>query len=409
MTSRQRGGGHRKWRRLLTERRGAIAVLTALMLPALIASGPLFVDTGYLCFRTVLLRQTVHAAALAAAQTLSNYYTSGTSSTAAIVSAAQNFALANSPSATYGTVVSAANVVVGNWNATTSTFTSLATSGGTAPNAVQVTGVNSAANGNPVKMFFAGLIGMSTMDLSSTATASYATGQNFDTIIINDLSQSFKSEIGNQRTADLAILNCVNASAGSATNFGITTIDGHSSIYQPLLQASTNLSSLETKINALNYCGTTGMPACSGSNVASGIYSAIHQFSSVSSTNTLKNIIIITDGVPNADTGTTYAKADGTYATPTSKTPICSTACTDANLETMAEDQAGNAWAAGISVSTIYYSGDTATGDEATYEAELARWRQGSGVSLVAPTAAKISTILGGFCATMPSALKLVM
>jgi hypothetical protein len=151
------------------------------------------------------------------------------------------------------------------------------------------------------------------------------------------------------------------------------------------------------------------MPACSGSNVASGIYSAIQQFSSVSATNTIKNIIIITDGVPNASSGTTYAKADGTYATPTSTTPICSNNCSDANLLTMAHDQATNAWAAGISVSTIYYSGDTATSQQASYTTELASWVRGNGIALVAPTAAKISTVLGGFCATMPSALKLVM
>ncbi len=409
MTVRKRDGRNRWWHRLLVDRRANIAMLFALMLPALLGFLPLSIDTGYVYYRQVLLRQTVHAAALAAANTLSQYYTSGTNSTAAIVSAAQTFALANEPSATYGTAVPAADVVVGNWNSTTSTFTSLATSGGTAPNAVQVTGLHTAANGNAVQLFFAGLIDMSTMNLTSTAVASYATGQNFDTIIINDLSESFSSEITNQRAADLAILNCVNSNAGSATNFGITTIDGHSSIYQALLQTSTNLSSIETKINALNYCGSSGMPACSGSNVASGIYSAIQQFSSVSSTNTAKNIIIITDGVPNADSGTTYAKADGTYATPTSTSPICSTNCTDANLETMAEDQATNAWAAGISVSTIYYTGDTASGDVATYEAELARWRHGNGVSLIAPTAATISTVLGGFCATMPSALKLVM
>jgi hypothetical protein len=345
---------------------------------------------------------------LAAAQTLSSYYTSGNNSTTAVVTAAQTFAKANMPTATYGTVVPAANVVLGNWNSSTQTFTSLATSGGSAPNAVQVTGLNTAANGNAVKTIFAGIFGISSKDLTSSAVASYATGQNFDTIIINDLSQSFSSEITQQRAADLAILNCVQSNSGSATNFGITTFDGHSNIYQALAVASTNYASLQTKINALNYCGTSGAPACSGSNPAAGIYSAIQQFSGISSTNTIKNIVIITDGVPNADP-ITYAKADGTYATPTSTSPICSTSCTNANLLTMAQDQATNAYNAGINVSTIYYSGSTASGQVAAYETEVASFVRGTGVALVAPTAAKISTVLGGFCATMPSALKLVM
>jgi Flp pilus assembly protein TadG len=409
MRATQRTHGNRPWHRLLAERKAAIAVLAAVMFPALVGFGLLAVDASYLYQRHSLLRQTVQAAALAAGANLATYYTSGTNSTTAIAAAAQTFAQANEPSQTYGTVIPTANVVVGNWNSTTSTFTSLASSGGTSPNAVQVTGLNTRANGNPVQLFFSGLLGYSTKDLTSTAIVSFATGLNFDTIILNDLSQSFSSEISEQRAADLAILNCVQTSSSAASNFGITTFDGHSNVYQALLQASTNLSSLESKINALNYCGTTGMPACSGSNVAAGLYSAIQQFSTVSATNTIKNIILITDGVPNARSGTTYTQADGIYPTPTSTTPICTNNCTDANLLTMAQDQAANAYAAGINVSTIYYSGDTQASEQASYAASLASLRKGTGVSLVAPTAAQISTVLGGFCATVPSALKLVM
>ncbi len=408
MSVNQRDDTTKPWRALLFERRSTIAVLGACLLPVLIGFGVLSAGTSYLYFRSLLLRQTVNAAALAAASSLTSYYSSGTNSTATIVSAAQTFVQANEPSRTYGTAVPASNVVVGNWNSTTSTFSSLAVSGGTTPNAVEVIGLNTAANGNAVPVFFGSMFGVPTKDMTATAVASYSTGQNFDTIIINDLSMSFSSEISEQRAADLAILSCIQNSSNSASTFGITTIDGHSSIHQALLQASTNLSTLETRINALNYCGTSGMPACSGSDVSSGIYSAIQQFSTVSSTNTSKNIIIITDGVPNADSGTTYTTADGIYPTPSSTTPTCTTHCTDANLLTMAQNQASNAYAAGLSISTIYYSGDTPTSEQASYAASLASLRRGTGVSLVAPTAAKITTVLGGFCATMSSALKLV-
>ncbi len=408
MSARQRCERARSWHQLLFARKGTVTLLATALLPVFFGFGLLASGAGYLFFRNLLLRQAVHAAALAAASNLTTYYTSGTNSTAQIVSAAQTFAQANEPTATYGTVIPASNVVVGNWNSTTSAFTSLAVSGGTTPNAVQVTGLNTAANGNAVSLFFGGVVGFPTKDLTASAIASYATGQNFDTIIINDLSQSFSSEIAEQRAADLAILNCVQNSSNSASTFGVTTIDGHSSIYQALLQASTNLTTLTNKINALNYCGTSGMPSCSGSNVASGLYSAIQQFSTVSATNTSKNIIIITDGVPNAETGTTYATADGIYPTPSSSTPTCTSHCTDANLLTMAQNQASNAYAAGISISTIYYSGDTPTSEQASYAASLATLKRGTGVSLVAPTSAKITTVLGGFCSTMASALKLV-
>ncbi|HVC60734.1 MAG TPA: TadG family pilus assembly protein [Acetobacteraceae bacterium] len=405
----QRGDRTRYWHKLFFERKAMIAVLLAVMFPVLLGFGLLVSGTSYIYYRDLLLRQTVNAAALAAATELPTYYTSSNNSTTTIVSTAQTFALANEPSQTYGTAVPASNVVVGNWNSTTSTFTSLASSGGTAPNAVQVTGLNTVANGNAVPVFFGGLFGVPTEDLTATSVASYATGQNFDTIIVNDLSMSFSSEIGQQRAADLAVLNCVQSSSSSASNFGITTIDGHSSIYQALLQVGANMAALQTKINALDYCGTSGMPSCSGSDIAAGLYSAIQQFSTVSSTNTIKNIIIITDGVPNVSHGVIYTTADGIYPTPTSLVPTCSALlCTDANLLTMAQNQASDAAAAGISVSTIYYSGDTSSSQQASYAASLAALTRGTGVALTAPTSATISTVLGGFCATMPSALKLV-
>jgi Flp pilus assembly protein TadG len=387
------------------DRKGSMGVVVALIIPAVLGFGAMAVASSYLYYRSTVLRQTVSSAALAAATQLTTYYTSGTGSTSAVVSAAQTIATANTPGASFGTVVPASSVVIGNWNAATSTFTSLASSGGTSPNAVQVSGLNTQANGNPIPVLFGGLLGMSNLSVSKTAVASFGTGQNFDTIILNDLSQSFSSEISEQRAADLAILNCVKTTSATTSVFGITTFDGHSSTYVPLTQASTSMSSLTAKINALNYCGTSGMPACTGSNVAAGLYSAIQQFSAVSATNTIKNIILITDGVPNVNSSVTYAKADGVYPTPTSTTPICTTKCTDANLLTAAQDQATNAYAAGISISTIYYTGDTAAGSVASYEASLASLRRGTGVSLVAPTAAKISSVFGGFCATMNSAL----
>ncbi len=391
-------------RHLGRDRRGSTLLLVTLIIPVIVGFSGLAIESAYLYYRNTVLRQTVNAAALAGASQLITYYTSGTGSTAAVTAAVQTIASANAPNNQFGSIIPASNVVVGNWNPTTSTFTSLAASGGSSPNAVQVTALSTKANGNAIPVFFGGMLGMSSVDLTKQAVASFGTGQNFDTIILNDLSMSFSSDIGQQRTADLAILNCIKTTSSSTSVFGITTFDGHSSIYVPLTQASANMTSLTTKVNALNYCGTSGMPACSGSNVAAGLYSAIQQFSSVSSANTIKNIILITDGVPNVSNGVTYATADGIYPTPSSKTPVCTTSCTDANLLTMAQDQATTAAAAGINISTIYYSGSTGSGSQASNAASLASLRRGTGVSLVAPTSAKIASVFGGFCATMTSA-----
>jgi Flp pilus assembly protein TadG len=391
------------WQALGRSKKGSIAVMAAVSIPALLMLGGLSVDQSYVNVRVSMLRHTAQDAALAGGQYLSTYYTTGSSAT--IVSKAQAIATANLPVARYGTVVPAANVVLGTWNSSTKTFTATTTN----PTAVQVTALNTVANGNPVNTIFGGAYGLSTVNIASSAVVGYGTGKAFNTIILNDLSMSFSSEISDQRAADVAILNCISGAASSTSQIGLSSFDGHSSTLYALGNAATNQTAMTTYINkTLNYCGNTGMPSCSGSNVAAGLYNAITQLTAAGIANATSNIILITDGVPNADK-MTYAKADGTYPTPTSSTPVCSTSCTDADLWTMAQDQAAYAKSLGINVSTIYYSGDTSGATlQAQYAADLATLISGTGIALVAPTAAKIDAAFGAFCASMGSAVKTV-
>ncbi len=393
--------------------RGAMAVMCAVMTPVLIGFGALAINQGYYSYRAQMLRQTTQSAALAAANKLATYYASG--STATVVSTGQSFAAANMPSAQYGTVVPAANVVVGTWNPSTSTFTS----GGTTPNAVQVTGVNTTANSNPVSLYFGSLFGKPSVDLTSTVVASYVSsgtgsgaqgtgsgaqgtgvaGQAFNTIVINDMSDSFSGEISDQVAADQQILNCVKGQTGTSSEFGITFINGHASTYQALEAAGANYTLLQTEINLIAVCTALLDPNCgTGSNVASGLYSAIQQFNSSTFTGKSKNIVIITDGAPNVSSGVNYTTADGVS---------CGKNCTDADLEAGAQALAATAAAQGISISTIYYSGDdTNPTDQANDEAFLASLVTGSGTAMIAPTAAQIDSSYSGFCSTIPATLK---
>ena len=393
---------------LARARGGNVGILFIAVFPALIAFGLVCVDGAYLYFRNLLLHQTVQAAALAAGNRLTSYYTSGTNSTAAIVTAAQTFGTANMPAAQYGTVISAGNVVVGNWDSTTGAFTSLTASGGTSPNAVRVTGINSTANSNSVALFFGGILGQPTKDLTTAAIASYGTGQAFNTLVVSDLSGSFAPSIANQQAAASAILDCVADASPATSNFGIVGFNGRSSMPLPPGLAKQNRASYRNVIGQLKACTQPGGPPCGGSNAASGIYAAIQEFSNPRYANTRKNMIVITDGVPNAN-AVIYTAAEGIYPTPTSPTPTCTNTCTDADLWTMTQNQAAVARAAGISVSTIYYSGGTNGPDQAAYATALATLTGGTGVAMVAPSSARITSTFAGFCATMSSALKSVM
>jgi Flp pilus assembly protein TadG len=395
--------------RLRRRDRGSMAAMCAVMIPVFIGFGALAINQGYYTYRNQLLRQTVQSAALAAANNLKTYYSTGSSAT--VVSTAQAYGGYNMPSGQYGTVIPSGNVVLGTWNASSYTFTS----GGTTPNAVQITGLSTAANGNAVPMYFGSLFGKTGTDITATAVASYVagngsgvgvgsgtgTGRLFNTIVINDMSQSFNGEISDQKKADQALLDCVKGQTGSTSNFGITFMNGHSSIYQPLVPAGANYTALGLKITLIASCSILDLqdPNCStGSNVASGLYSAIQQFSGSTYNNQSKNIVIITDGAPNVNSSVNYTTADGVS---------CGRTCAPADLEAGAQALAAIAKAAGISISTIYYAGnDTNPTNQAHNKAFLASLVTGSGLSLVAPTVTQLDSSYNGVCSTIPSSVK---
>ena len=154
-----------RFRRRCGHDRGGMAVLCAVMIPVLIGLGTLAIDQGYYGYRNLLLKQTTQNAALAAAEVLYTYYTTGSNAT--VVSTAQTYAGLNMPSAQYGTVVTASNVVLGTWSGTAFT------AGGSNPTAVQVTGLNTSTNSNSVPLFLGSFFGRPSVDIctrSSPAT-----------------------------------------------------------------------------------------------------------------------------------------------------------------------------------------------------------------------------------------------
>ena len=434
--------------------RGSMTSMVAVAIPALIFLGGWAVDQAYVFYRYQLLQHAAEAAASAGHTTLASYYQAGgtysTSSMSAINSAVSTTVSANMPSARYGTVVpttssnSTSAVQIGTWDSTANTFTATTSN----PNAVKVTAMSTAANGNPVSTLFGAMVGKSAIDMTVSAVSSYGNGLSsaggFNTIILNDLSMSFSSEMANQRAADIAILNCISNGTNGNGSVGLTSFNGDPYVWNPagasgfptqvvysaapyraysisaytntLVKAtSTNVAAMTTYINnTFNYCGTTHGPPCTGSNVAAGLYSAIKQLNAAGIANTSSNIIIITDGVPNADTRT-YTSSDGTGVTPSSTINTryswtgCTTSCSDNNLWTAAQAWAAYAGSLGINISTVYYSGDT-TGSSniASYSAKLASLVTGQGIALVAPTAASLSASFATFCSSMGTAVKRV-
>ncbi len=122
------------------------------------------IDGGHLYSLKSKLQTTADAAVLAAVGDLPDED--------AVLATAVALATKNMSVAEHGTVLADADVVTGNWNSGTRTFTPA----GDPINAVRVVTRRSQANGNAAGLFFARILGFDQVDVETTAIASSQAG-----------------------------------------------------------------------------------------------------------------------------------------------------------------------------------------------------------------------------------------
>ncbi|MDA0261936.1 MAG: TadG family pilus assembly protein, partial [Proteobacteria bacterium] len=125
------------------------------------------IDVGQLYYLKAQLQATADSAVLAAAQELPSQ---ANASTAAVTMATNNM-----PVAEHGNVLINGDIVFGNWNNATRTFTP----GGAPTNAVRATTKRAQSNGNPAQLFFAQVLGFSQADIVGQAIASNEASGSF--------------------------------------------------------------------------------------------------------------------------------------------------------------------------------------------------------------------------------------
>ena len=143
----------------LKDRNGASTIFVAFGLSALIGMAALAVDMSYFYVIRGKLQAAADAAALAAVTELADADKAR--------SKAQEYATKNLSTSVHGTTLANSDVVLGNWDTETKTFTP----GGAPENAVFVTVRRSQQNNNDVPTFFARIMGVDTVDIETSATA----------------------------------------------------------------------------------------------------------------------------------------------------------------------------------------------------------------------------------------------
>jgi Flp pilus assembly protein TadG len=181
-------------RTFLDDRRAAVAIIVALIFPVIFGIAALTIDIGHVLYTEAKLQAASDAAALAAASSLNDED--------AAVALAQEYAGLNMPEGSYGTVLQAADVVFGTYDTETGTFTA----DDTPTDAVRVTLNLSEANGNPVTLFFANLIGFASRDVQSQAIATQSAGGDEFCFFATETEDPSAFKISG--TVDLDLGNC---------------------------------------------------------------------------------------------------------------------------------------------------------------------------------------------------------
>lgn len=148
----------------LVNRQGNIVVLSALSLAMVIAFVAFSVDLGRMMVTQSELQNAADSGALSGARALSNGHD-------AAKTAAENWANKNMAANVNVEVVTSEDVEVGIWDFDLASFTTLAPTDTEKPNAVRLTCRRTTDRGNPLKLFFAPLLGIDNGDVSASAIA----------------------------------------------------------------------------------------------------------------------------------------------------------------------------------------------------------------------------------------------
>ena len=330
-------------KRFLRESDGAIAALSSVSLVVILGMGAFAIDMSYAYSERNLLQVTASAAALAAAPHLPNL--------SETTEKAVEYAEDNMPPETHGTVLDSSDIVLGNWDPATETWTE----GDTPFNAVEITTRRSTINGNRLELFLAPILGLGWLDMEARAVAYARAPDAWDVALVQDVTGSFAEEIGDARVADQTMLDCVSNNF-SESRMGLTTFTGTSHIMTPMLPVGLpeNLSTyveLSDAIDMLDRCGSFGMPPCSGTHIGIGLERGIEQLDSYTPAPGVvgQAIVIVGDGRPDTrNSGSIdYSESDHYH--------VCGGDCSDGDLAQMANLAADDAASKGYDVFVLFY------------------------------------------------------
>ena len=373
-------------RGIRSDRRGVVGVWMALSLVLLLGIAALAIDGSYLYVARNQLQIAVDAAALVGAVELQ--LDSDEVKDRAMAYAAKNEVFGRPVALKPG------DIEIGYWDSQLRIFTPVGGGGG-GPAAIRVTGRLTEERGNPVQLFFAGILGHHSADVVASAVAASEGGDNsWDVILVQDVTGSFKDELYDAKEAHSLLLDCIATHTSGTSRVGVAAFSGCGTTLAPMQPLDVGLDALEAAIKSIERCGNRGMPPCQNTNQAAGLEEAVNMFSATPSApaDLGQAIVLVSDGKPKPHSGACFPDyyPDGT---PFPSSPD------NHDLAELAMQWADVAWEAhGLSIFTVFYN----QGNDSEASDFLAGLVRGDGIALETPDPSELPTLLSQICVALP-------
>jgi Flp pilus assembly protein TadG len=358
-------------------RYGGMLPLIVIVLTVMIAMAVLAVDFGHVTLAKTELRAAVDAACLSGSTGLAV-------SPAEARARAKAIALTNTVNGS-PVVLEDSDIELGTWDATTKEFVLLTGAAEAQATAVRIKGQLTSARGSSIGLTFAPVFGQASKDLTVTAVAGFAHGA--DVVLVQDITSSFSDELSDAKVADQDLVDYLYNNGTGKSMLGIAVHTGWGSTLAPLQMVSSNYTFLTNKVTAIKLCGNTGMPVCSGTDIAAGLAEGIKIFNDSNyvalNSKAGKVIVLVSDGEPTSS-------ANGSHP-----------GLTGAQMLALAQTEADNAWARQIHVYVVFFNRD----NSATAADNVKTLIRGKGVFLQTTDASQLPALIELIAKQLPMQL----
>ena len=272
--------------------RGSVLVAVTIAISVVLASAAVAVDLTHMHQAHTSLQAAADSAALAAVSGLKV-------SIAQARSRAARFARKNRADGNRVWLDEEDDVEFGNWDRDARTFTVATRANLNRSDAVRVTTRMSSERGSAVQLSMMRLFGVSTGDVAASAVATLGGATSWDVMLVQDVSGSFRQEIGQAKIADHVLLDCINDHAAPESLFGVITHRGDAWLKGAVGAVGTDYAAHSNEIRKIKVCGSGkcdgGTNASSGMNMALDILDKTPK----STMRAGRAIVVFSDGEPN--------------------------------------------------------------------------------------------------------------